>query len=67
MSIELGKSLSQEAADAQAVIEHAFKRKPLDPEVSKRIHARADVIREELRQKETTNIAVDLIREARDE
>ena len=64
MSIETPKPLTQEEADRQAVLAHAFKGAPLDPEVAKRVHERAEAVRAKL---PLTNIAVDLLREARDE
>jgi len=67
MSIDTRQPPTQEAADLKAVIKHAFHRKPLDPEVAKRIHDRANEVRDELRAKGLTNVAVDLIRELRDE
>lgn len=63
MSIETGQR-TQEEADRQAVLEHAFKKAPLDPEVAKRAHERAEAIRAKL---PLTNIALDLIREIREE
>lgn len=55
-------------ADAQAVIDHLMSGKPLDPETYRRIRERAERITEEIRQKHgELNIAVDLIREIRDE
>jgi hypothetical protein len=63
MSIET-RQRTQEEADRQAVLEHAFKKVPLDPEVAKRVHERAEAIRAKL---PLTNIAVDLIREIREE
>jgi hypothetical protein len=55
-------------ADSQAVIEHITTGKPLDPETCCRIRARAKKITDELRQQYgETNMAVDLIREIRDE
>ena len=55
-------------ADTDALMEHLTAGKPLDPEVARRIHARAARITEQIRQKHgTLNIAVDLIRETRDE
>ena len=63
----INKSQTQESADFQAVVDHAFKGKPVDPEVSKRIDERAAKIQEALRKKPQTDIAVDLIREAREE
>ena len=67
MSIDIRKRPAQEAADAQAVLDHVFKGKPVDPEVSKRVRARAEKVREELRKKGVTDFAVDLLRESRDE
>jgi hypothetical protein len=56
----------QELADSQAVLEHVLHKKPVDPEVYRRVHERAAKITEEFRKKHgTVNIAVDLIREAR--
>jgi hypothetical protein len=58
----------QEAADAQAVIEHARTGAPLDPEIACRIRARSERATEELRRKYgTVSLAVDLIREVRDQ
>jgi hypothetical protein len=71
MSIETTDGLAMdplELADSQAVLEHVLHKKPLDPEVYRRVHERSAKITEELRQKHgTVNIAVDLIRQARDE
>ena len=59
---------SQQEADAQAVIEHAMTGQPLDLEVARRIRERSERATEELRKKHgTLNVAVDLIRETRDE
>src|SRR5690349_9349998 len=55
-------------ADMQAVIEHLTTGKPLDPETYRRIRERGERITEELRQRYgELDIAVDLIREVRDE
>jgi hypothetical protein len=55
-------------ADEEAVTEHLLTGKPLDPEVYRRVRARAEKITEELRQKYgDMNLASDLIREVRDE
>lgn len=62
MATDIRKTQEQEGT--QAVLDHAFKGKPVDPAVSKRIHERAEAIRKNL---PLTNIAVDLIRELRDE
>jgi hypothetical protein len=67
MSIDIRKRPTQESADTRAVLDHVFKGAPVDPEVSKRVRARAENVREEMRKKGVTNFAVDLLREARDE
>jgi hypothetical protein len=55
-------------ADALAVIEHAMTGKPLDPEVARRVRERSERATEELRRRcGTLDVAVDLIRETRDE
>jgi hypothetical protein len=55
-------------ADAQAVIEHVLTGKPLDPEVARRVRERSERATEELRRTHgTLDVAVDLIRAARDE
>jgi hypothetical protein len=64
MSTETRKALTQEEADRQAVLEHAFKGAPLDPEVAKRVHERAQAIRARL---PVRNVGLDLLREIRDE
>lgn len=55
---------TEELADQRAVLDHAFHGTPLDPEVAKRVHERAEAVRKLLPE---TNIAVDLIRESRDD
>jgi hypothetical protein len=67
MSIDIRKRPTQESADARAILDHVFKGKPVDPEVSKRVRARAEKVREEMRKQGLTNFAVDLLRESRDE
>ena len=67
MSIDTRKPATQDEADHQALMDHAFKGKPLDPEVSRRVRERADGIREQLRARGVTVSAVDLIRESREE
>lgn len=63
---ETSATLSEEAADNQAVIEHVMTGKPLDPEVARRIHERSDRVRQEILEKRgVQNIAVQLIREMR--
>jgi hypothetical protein len=55
-------------ADLDAVMERITTGKPRDPELSRRIRKRAERITEEIRQKHgQLDIAVQLIREARDE
>lgn len=57
-----------ELADSQAVIEHLLHGTPLDPEVERRVHERAARITDELRRKYgTLDIAVDLVRQVREE
>jgi hypothetical protein len=56
------------ATDRKALLEHLTTGKPLDPDVYRRIRERAEIITEELRKQHgEMNIAVDLIREVRDE
>ena len=63
-----GKQSPTAEADEQAVLDHAFYGIPLDPEVRRRVRERADRITEALRRTHgELNIAVDLIRETRDE
>lgn len=55
-------------ADKDALLEHITTGKPLDPDVRRRILERGESISEELRQTYgEMDIAVDLIRETRDE
>ena len=63
MSIET-RQPTQEEADNRAMLDHAFKGAALDPEVAKRVHERAQAVRAKL---PLTNVAVDLIREIREE
>lgn len=69
MSIDIANAADPiELADSQAVIEHLLHGTPLDPDVDRRVHERAAKITEELRRKHgTLNIAVDLIRQVREE
>lgn len=64
MSVETDKTPTQEAADNQAMLDHAFKGRAIDPEVAKRVHERAKAVRASL---PITTIAVDLLREIRNE
>jgi hypothetical protein len=55
-------------ADARAVIEQVMAGKPADAEAARRVHERAQQIRREIMAKHgVLNVAVDLIRAARDE
>lgn len=67
MSIDTRTPLTQEEADHRAMIDHVFKGKPVDADVSRRVRERADKLREALRAKGVTVNAVDLIRESREE
>lgn len=61
-------STATEQSDHEEVIRAAIERRPIDPEASKRVRARAELIREQLRQKfGTLDVAVELIREFRDQ
>jgi hypothetical protein len=60
--------ITEQQADEDAVNEHVLTGKPLDPEVYRRVRARAEKITAELRLKYgDMNISADLIREVRDE
>lgn len=55
-------------ADTEAILERIAHGIPLPPDVYQRIRDRGDRLREEMRQKfGTVEIAVDLVREIRDE
>jgi hypothetical protein len=59
---------AQVEADLKAVMDHVMGVKPLDPEVARRVRRRAEKIREDvLNRCGVLNVAVDLIREGRDE
>lgn len=54
--------------DTEAILERMTTGKPIEPEVYRRIQERGDKITEEIRKKNgTLEIAVDLIRETRNE
>jgi hypothetical protein len=56
------------AADNQTVLDHVVTGQPLDPEVARRVAERARKIRQEILAKHgVVNVAVDLLREAREE
>ena len=62
------ETVTEQQADEEAVNEHVLTGKPLDPEVYRRVRARAEMITAELRRKYgDMNISADLIREVRDE
>jgi len=56
-----------ENTDLEEVCRAAAERRPVDPAVSRRVRERANAVREELRKRGMTDVAVSLIREARDE
>lgn len=59
---------AQIQADEAAVTEHLPTGKPLDPGVYRRVRARAEQVTAQLRQRHgDMNLAVDLIRDIRDE
>jgi len=58
--------LTQEKADRKARYDHAFRGKPLDLEVSKRVHERAEKVRENMRKRGVKIDAVELIRQSRE-
>ena len=59
---------NEQQTDEEAVNEHVLTGKPLDPEVYRRVRARAEMINTELcRKRGNMNISADLIREVRDE
>jgi hypothetical protein len=60
-------TISTAQADLDAVIASIVARQPIDPELLKRVREESERIRDELRKKGPTNIAVELIREGRDE
>jgi hypothetical protein len=55
-------------ADLRAVIDSLVSKTPLDPAIARRVEERAERMRQELFERHgLLNVAVDLIREARDE
>ena len=65
MSTETRSTLD---TDDEALMERVLHGKPLDPEVYRRIREEGDRITEEIRRQQgTIEIAVDLVREIRDE
>ncbi|MBL8826072.1 MAG: hypothetical protein JNM18_03750 [Planctomycetaceae bacterium] len=67
MSTPIVNIADQERADIEAVMDAVLHHRKVDPEVRKRIDERANLIRAEIARKGVTNIAVELIRELRDE
>lgn len=69
MSIDLTPTTDPlEAADTQAVMDHLVSKKPLPPDVYRRVQERAAKITDRIREKHgVLNVAVDLIRDARDQ
>lgn len=60
--------LALREADGQAVMDHVLAGKPLDPEVVRRVRERSQRATEDVRRRlGTVNVAVDLVRQARDE
>ena len=61
-------SINATDADGDAVIECLLQGTPLDPEIARRVQERGDKLTADLRRKHgALNVAVDLIREIRDE
>ncbi|HEY5313341.1 MAG TPA: hypothetical protein VIK18_12515 [Pirellulales bacterium] len=55
-------------ADREDVWRAVVEKRPVDPEVAKRVHGRADEVRARIvKDRGILDVAVDLIREARDE
>jgi len=54
-------------ADHEEVCRAAVEKRAVDPAVSKRVRERAAAARERIRKNGMTNVAVSLIRDARDE
>ena len=62
------KPASESHQDLTMVINHLLSGKPMDPDLIRRVRERSEQATEELRRKVgTLNVAVDLIREIRDE
>jgi hypothetical protein len=55
-------------ADLKAVLDSVIHKTPLDPEIARRVRERSDRITQEVFQRHgLLNVAVDLVREGRDE
>jgi hypothetical protein len=67
-TMKTAETITEQQADEEAVNEHVLTGKALDPEVYRRVRARAEKITAELRRKYgDMNLSADLIREVRDE
>jgi hypothetical protein len=70
MCIELGttSAVAESSADLEAVLEHLVAGRPIDAVLSRRVQERSERMTEELRRKYgELNVAVDLVREIRNE
>jgi hypothetical protein len=56
-----------EISDREEIFRAVREKRRADPEVVRRVQARAQVIRDDLRKRAIGNVAVSLIREVRDE
>lgn len=66
--MKTAETITEQQADEEAVNEYVLTGKALDPEVYRRVRARAEKITVELRRKYgDMNLSADLIREVRDE
>ncbi len=59
-------SIDTTQTDLEAICLSLASGKPVDPEVGSRIEQRADKVRDEIKKRGVTDIAVSLIRELRD-
>lgn len=67
-TLETNDLSAEERADAQAVFARLASGEPLDADVARRVRERSEQVRDEVfRQHGLLNVAVDLIRAARDE
>ncbi|HEX7378928.1 MAG TPA: hypothetical protein VF278_17540 [Pirellulales bacterium] len=66
MTVEIAPAISADPvfADMESVCASIADKRPLDPAIARRIQERAELLRRRLPE---TNVAVELIREARDE
>ena len=54
-------------SDLKAVCDALAMKRPVDSAVAQRVHQRAELVREDLRRRGVTDVAVSLVREIRDE